>query len=137
MGLVHIELFATLDLVGQAPGGPEEDPEGGFPSRRLWQAPLAGNEVAGAKILAAYEDTDASAAGPADTYDIFAAYGPLGPRTARTTRSPGSSTAFRSTWRREARLISRGPGPRSSAPTCQPRCGRSGSGTGTSRWSAA
>ena len=28
MGLVHIELFTTLDLVGQAPGGPDEDPEG-------------------------------------------------------------------------------------------------------------
>jgi hypothetical protein len=30
MGLIHIELFATLDLVGQAPGGPDEDPVG-FP----------------------------------------------------------------------------------------------------------
>ena len=30
MGLIHIELFATLDLVGQAPGGPGEDPVG-FP----------------------------------------------------------------------------------------------------------
>ena len=28
MGLIHIELFATLDLVAQAPGGPEEDPVG-------------------------------------------------------------------------------------------------------------
>jgi hypothetical protein len=28
MGLVHIEMFATLDLVGQAPGGPDEDPVG-------------------------------------------------------------------------------------------------------------
>ena len=28
MGPIHIELFATLDLVGQAPGGPEEDPDG-------------------------------------------------------------------------------------------------------------
>lgn len=25
MGLIHIEMFATLDLVGQAPGGPDED----------------------------------------------------------------------------------------------------------------
>ena len=24
MGLIHIELFATLDLVGQSPGGPDE-----------------------------------------------------------------------------------------------------------------
>jgi dihydrofolate reductase len=73
MGLVHIELFATLDLVGQAPGGPEEDPDGGFPYGG-WQAPLM-DEVAGARILAAYEDTDALLLGRR-TYDIFAAYWP-------------------------------------------------------------
>jgi dihydrofolate reductase len=73
MGLVHIELFATLDLVGQAPGGPEEDPEGGFPYGG-WQAPLM-DEVAGARIMAAYEDTDALLLGRR-TYDIFAAYWP-------------------------------------------------------------
>ncbi|MUM35987.1 dihydrofolate reductase family protein [Mycolicibacterium sp. CBMA 361] len=28
MGLIHLALFATLDLVGQAPGGPDEDPDG-------------------------------------------------------------------------------------------------------------
>jgi hypothetical protein len=38
MGLIHIELFATLDLVGQSPGGPDEDPAG-FPFGG-WQAPL-------------------------------------------------------------------------------------------------
>jgi dihydrofolate reductase len=73
MGLVHIELFATLDLVGQAPGGPEEDPDGGFPYGG-WQAPLM-DEVAGARIMAAYEDTDALLLGRR-TYDIFAAYWP-------------------------------------------------------------
>jgi dihydrofolate reductase len=73
MGLVHIELFATLDLVGQAPGGPEEDPDGGFPYGG-WQAPLM-DEIAGARILAAYEDTDALLLGRR-TYDIFAAYWP-------------------------------------------------------------
>lgn len=30
MGRIEIDLFATLDLVAQAPGGPEEDTEGGF-----------------------------------------------------------------------------------------------------------
>jgi hypothetical protein len=40
MGLIHIEMFATLDLVGQAPGGPDEDPEG-FPFGG-WQAPVLG-----------------------------------------------------------------------------------------------
>ncbi|MFJ8475501.1 dihydrofolate reductase family protein [Kitasatospora sp. NPDC094011] len=72
MGLVHIELFATLDLVGQAPGGPDEDPVG-FPFGG-WQAPLL-SEVTGAQILAAYEGTDALLLGRR-TYDIFAAYWP-------------------------------------------------------------
>jgi dihydrofolate reductase len=66
------ELFATLDLVGQAPGGPEEDPVG-FPFGG-WQAPLI-SEVTGAQIAAAYEGTDALLLGRR-TYDIFAAYWP-------------------------------------------------------------
>ena len=73
MGLVHIELFATLDLVGQAPGGPEEDDEGGFPFGG-WQAPLL-DEVSGAQVDAAYQGTDALLLGRR-TYDIFAAYWP-------------------------------------------------------------
>ncbi|MFB7471605.1 dihydrofolate reductase family protein [Kitasatospora sp. NPDC056184] len=72
MGLIHIELFATLDLVGQSPGGPDEDPAG-FPFGG-WQAPLL-NEVTGAQIGAAYEGTDALLLGRR-TYDIFAGYWP-------------------------------------------------------------
>jgi dihydrofolate reductase len=72
MGLIQIELFTTLDLVGQAPGGPEEDPEG-FPFGG-WQAPLM-DEVAGAQVMAAYERTDALLLGRR-TYDIFASYWP-------------------------------------------------------------
>ncbi|MEU6968945.1 dihydrofolate reductase family protein [Kitasatospora aureofaciens] len=72
MGLIHIELFATLDLVGQAPGGPDEDPEG-FPFGG-WQAPLL-HEVTGAQIAAAYEGTDALLLGRR-TYDLFASYWP-------------------------------------------------------------
>ena len=72
MGHIEIELFATLDLVAQAPGGPDEDPVaftfGG------WQAPLL-DDVAGAQIDAAYEGTDALLLGRR-TYDIFAAYWP-------------------------------------------------------------
>ncbi|MCQ4209679.1 dihydrofolate reductase family protein [Streptomyces longispororuber] len=72
MGLIHLELFATLDLVGQAPGGPEEDPAGfRFGG---WQAPLI-DEAVGAQIQAAYEGTDALLLGRR-TYDIFAAYWP-------------------------------------------------------------
>ncbi len=40
MGVIHIDLFTTLDGVAQAPGGPEEDTEGGF-AFGGWQAPMA------------------------------------------------------------------------------------------------
>ena len=73
MGLITIEMFATLDLVGQAPGGPDEDPEGvAFGG---WQAPLMDDE-AGAQIGAAYEGTDALLLGRR-TYDIFAGFWPF------------------------------------------------------------
>jgi dihydrofolate reductase len=72
MGLIEIELFTTLDLVAQAPGGPEEDPAGfAFGG---WQAPLL-DEVSGAQVDAAYQGTDALLLGRR-TYDIFAAYWP-------------------------------------------------------------
>ncbi len=72
MGLIDIELFTTLDLVGQSPGSPEEDPLGfGFGG---WQAPLI-DDVAGAQISAAYEGTDALLLGRR-TYEIFADYWP-------------------------------------------------------------
>lgn len=72
MGQIHIEMFATLDLVGQAPGGPEEDPAG-FEFGG-WQAPLIDDE-SGAQVGAAYEGTDALLLGRR-TYDIFAAHWP-------------------------------------------------------------
>ncbi|SED89251.1 dihydrofolate reductase family protein [Streptomyces sp. TLI_105] len=72
MGLIHIAMFSTLDLVGQAPGGPDEDPEG-FPFGG-WQAPLI-DGATGAQIQAAYEGTDALLLGRR-TYDIFASYWP-------------------------------------------------------------
>jgi dihydrofolate reductase len=72
MGLIHVELFATLDLVGQSPGTPDEDPEG-F-SYGGWQAPLL-DDISGAQVGAAYEGTDALLLGRR-TYDLFAAYWP-------------------------------------------------------------
>ncbi len=72
MGSIEIELFTTLDLVGQAPGGPDEDPIG-FPFGG-WQAPLL-DDVAGEQVAAAYEGTDALLLGRR-TYDIFAAFWP-------------------------------------------------------------
>lgn len=73
MGLIDIELFTTLDLVGQAPGGPEEDAEHGF-AFGGWQAPLI-DEVSGAQVDTAYRGTDALLLGRR-TYDIFAAHWP-------------------------------------------------------------
>lgn len=73
MGQINLALFATLDLVGQAPGGPGEDPDGGFPFEG-WQAPLI-DDVSGEQVGAAYEGTDALLLGRR-TYDIFAGYWP-------------------------------------------------------------
>lgn len=70
--MIHLELFATLDLVGQSPGGAREDPIG-FPFGG-WQAPLS-DDVAGAQITAVYQQTDALLLGRR-TYDIFAGYWP-------------------------------------------------------------
>lgn len=123
MGLIHIELFATLDLVGQAPGGPDEDPVG-FPFGG-WQAPLL-NETTGAQILAAYEGTDALLLGRR-TYDLFAAYWPHqkdGEIAELFNRVPKYVASA-------ARPTSRGPGPRSSARTWPARCARSVTGTST------
>jgi hypothetical protein len=126
MGLIHIELFATLDLVGQAPGGPDEDPAG-FPFGG-WQAPLL-DEVAGAQIGAAYEGTDALLLGRR-TYDIFAAYWPY--------QEGGEDSEIATLFNRVPKYVasragptSRGPGPRSSARIWPARCARSVTGTST------
>ncbi|WP_430783344.1 dihydrofolate reductase family protein [Actinoplanes sp. G11-F43] len=73
MGLIHIDLFTTLDLVAQSPGAPDEDPEGGF-AFGGWQAPLM-DEAVGGSVLAGMDGLDALLLGR-KTYDIFAAYWP-------------------------------------------------------------
>ena len=73
MGIIQIELFATLDLVGQAPGGPDEDPDDHF-AFGGWQAPLLDDE-SGEQVVAAYDHTDALLLGRR-TYDVFRAYWP-------------------------------------------------------------
>lgn len=73
MGRIHIDLFTTLDGVAQAPGGPEEDPEGGFRFGG-WQAPLV-DDVVGEQVGAGMAELDALLLGR-KTYDIFAAYWP-------------------------------------------------------------
>jgi dihydrofolate reductase len=73
MGLIHIDLFTTLDGVAQAPGGPEEDTDDGF-AFGGWQAPLI-DEVVGDQIDSGMAGMDALLLGRR-TYDIFAAYWP-------------------------------------------------------------
>jgi len=73
MGLIHIDLFTTLDGVAQAPGAPEEDLDGGF-GFGGWQAPLIDDTV-GEQVMAGMDGLDALLLGRR-TYDIFAAYWP-------------------------------------------------------------
>ena len=73
MGIIVANLFITLDGVYQAPGGREEDTEGGF-SFGGWQAPVSDDE-AGAAIGEEIGRIDALLLGR-KTYDIFAAYWP-------------------------------------------------------------
>ena len=74
MGRIEIDLFTTLDLVAQAPGGPEEDQEGGFQFGG-WQAPFM-DDVVGERIQTGIAAMDALLLGR-KTYDIFANYWPL------------------------------------------------------------
>jgi dihydrofolate reductase len=72
-GRIHIDLFTTLDGVSQAPGGPDEDTDGGF-AFGGWQAPLI-DEADGAQVDAGIQAMDALMLGRR-TYDIFASYWP-------------------------------------------------------------
>ena len=74
MGIIAADLFITLDGVYQAPGGSDEDREGGFQFGG-WQAPF-GDEAIGASIMASIQRTDALLLGRR-TYDIFASYWPF------------------------------------------------------------
>jgi dihydrofolate reductase len=73
MGRIEIDLFTTLDLVAQAPGGPDEDTEGGF-AFGGWQAPLQDDAV-GEIVVKGIMETDALLLGRR-TYDVFASYWP-------------------------------------------------------------
>lgn len=72
-GRIFIDLFTSLDLVAQAPGGPDEDPSGGFPFGG-WQAPLI-SEADGRVVGEGIAEMDALVLGR-KTYDIFASYWP-------------------------------------------------------------
>ena len=85
MGLIHIDLFTTLDGVAQAPGGPDEDADDGF-AFGGWQAPLF-DEVVGEQVDSGMAGMDALLLGRR-TYDIFAAYWPHARRGHRAAVQP-------------------------------------------------
>lgn len=68
--------FLTVDGVYQAPGGPDEDVEGGF-SNGGWVVPFIDDEL-GAFIVGMINSADAFLFGR-KTYDIFAASWPMTP----------------------------------------------------------
>lgn len=72
-GRIVIDLFTTLDGVAQAPGGPDEDPSGGF-RYGGWQAPIPDSMV-GEQVMAYIRTMDALLLGRR-TYDIFSGYWP-------------------------------------------------------------
>ena len=76
MGIIAADLFLTLDGVYQAPGGNDEDREGGF-DYGGWQAPYSDDAI-GASIMSSIERTDALLLGRR-TYDIFASFWPFQP----------------------------------------------------------
>jgi dihydrofolate reductase len=76
MGELVVTEFLTLDGVGQGPGEPDEDRDGGF-GHGGWQAPLL-DEEAGAVMFERARSLDALLLGRR-TYDIFAGYWPHAP----------------------------------------------------------
>ena len=72
-GRIIIDIFSTLDGVGQGPGGRSEDPSGGFRFSG-WQGPVS-DDVVGEQVLAGIETLDALLLGRR-TYDIWADYWP-------------------------------------------------------------
>jgi len=76
MGKLIVTEFMTLDGVGQGPGGPDEDREGGF-AFGGWQAPFD-DDTAGQAMFDAARSMDALLLGRR-TFEIFAGYWPSAP----------------------------------------------------------
>jgi dihydrofolate reductase len=72
-GRILIDIFSTLDGVGQGPGGLQEDTSGGF-RYGGWQGPVT-DDVVGREIMAGIDTLDALLLGR-KTYDIWADYWP-------------------------------------------------------------
>ncbi|MFJ3669112.1 dihydrofolate reductase family protein [Streptomyces sp. NPDC090106] len=74
MGKLVSQIFVSLDGVYQAPGGPEEDPGGGF-DQGGWTVPYFSAEEGGRFIDEVFGAVGAFLLGR-HTYDIFAGYWP-------------------------------------------------------------
>jgi dihydrofolate reductase len=77
MGTLTVTEFLTLDGVAQAPGGRDEDLDGGF-EHGGWQMPLL-DRASGAVMFEQASTMDALLLGRR-TYDIFASYWPNAPQ---------------------------------------------------------
>ncbi|MEU6278610.1 dihydrofolate reductase family protein [Streptomyces populi] len=73
MGKLTLTAFVSIDGVHQAPGGPEEDPSGGF-AQGGWSVPF-GDDDFGRFVVDNFAHVDAFLLGRR-TYEIFAGYWP-------------------------------------------------------------
>jgi dihydrofolate reductase len=76
MSTIAINTFLTLDGVGQAPGGPDEDRDGGF-EHGGWQAPHFTAQLG--EIVGAWHTGSGGLLLGRRTYEIFAGYWPKVP----------------------------------------------------------
>jgi dihydrofolate reductase len=83
---VIVNEFLSLDGVAQAPGGPDEDPSGGF-AHGGWHMQYMQDEVAQQWVLGSIVEAGAFLLGRR-TYEIFAAYWPNAPDEEQVIAEP-------------------------------------------------
>ena len=78
--------FLSMDGVAQAPGGPEEDPSGGF-AHGGWHMPYAQDEGVSAWVMKYIAEIGALVLGRR-TYELFAGYWPNAPEESAAVAEP-------------------------------------------------